>query len=1719
MSKFVKWLLALLLAAGVFQFPLGNAPVAEAAVAVSLINPGFESDFNQGWSQYTPANPASVSSTRANSGSRSLLLDDNKSGVGSDFVFGANSARLPVSTGEVYRASAKVYLESGSAGAFVLAFYNAAGSTKLFRIDITEGAGKWNDVTVTSSQVPDGTTHVGIQLLSGQAATGKLYFDDAKLEQLPAVTGKVTLQGAGTPLSQVKLNLFDATDTSFTTIRASATTDMKGAYVLSNVQPGDYVVRAIRNGFLTQATPAQVVDGVSTHVNFALSGDPASPPRPISGKVTELKSGQPVAGASVSLFAEVDHQATSPSATSVTTDANGSYSFPPVVNGRYFAKVEKSGYVTTREPVYVYDDAVTDADVQVPVAPDVYTAANVPKPPAGHPKLLARQGDIASLNAKSSSPFFQPLFDRLDQIRNDPGYTSRSSLTQTLKEAQTFKFPSVEQARYIQLRGLGNTTTTSLAMVEIDVFKSGLDGTREHVTSTINATSTGACDPPSQFNASKAIDNDLETIYCNQTIGGLYTLDLGSVMDVHSVDIIFNADTSRVYMFDILTSQDNTAWKLVDLGMGAIDAGKLPPGTNNVLPLVLEQTNANAFAYLLDPVQDLDKGQKAVSMAMNIIDTAKYPLSGGYNNYQTGMLLETMALVYDWCYPLLTSDHRTKIKDAVLKYAWDLEMRYYPTGNRIFLYDNMLTGHGGEGQLFHHLLGAAIALYDEFPEIYDRVVPHFFNDAVPVRNYYYDSDTHPQGNSYIGARYYNELWATNLFTRMGLENPFDENQGNALNKLIYSRRPDGQWLRDGDEFLPVFTPPNTVYYDPMMMLMASSLSDNPYVKNDYLENYPTSRGKYPLYEILFMDEDIASEAKPPNDLPLSHYFNNPEASMVARTGWDDVSETTHTSSTVIAEMKIGNRRFGGHEQLDYGSFQIYYKGGLAIDSGIYEGTGAGYWSAHDVNYHKRTIAHNSMLVYDPDERAPQRNGGNDGGQRWRSTGYNQDGADANDLEDVFGSNFKFAEVQGQAFGPDPIEPSFTYIKGDLAPGYSAKVEQYTRSMMFLNLKNSANPAAMIVFDRVVSSDPSFKKYWLLHSIEEPVVDDAAKTTTIRRTNSDGRGDSGKLVNQTLLPQVSNAQIEKVEGFKVFGYEFPASPSNASNTEEQGGWRIQLSPVEPKKDDLFLNVLQVMDGDRQPLPVQQLNAPSMAGIQLADRAVLFSKSGKRLSGSVTFSVYEGAANTEFVVTDLLPGTWKIEHDGGVQYGSVTKEGNVLSFTGPAGTTYTLTSDQSVDNEAPVTSAALSPEQPTGPSDWYTQPVNVSLSAIDNAAGVSVTEYSLDGGTQWQPYSSPLTFSASGDYTVQYRSTDRANNTETAKSVSFKVDASAPVVAITAPVNQTYAGTDTLQVQFTVLEENNGSGVDPSKTALTLDGQPLQLTASIPLYTLSFGPHTVTATVFDLAGNTSSHSVTFNVTTSTATSLSAKIASAQSLYQDEYTQASWSALQTALTQAIAVNDNAAATQEQVDAAAASLQAAQDALVPLAATVPGKAVLSSNNGHANGLHDGNYKVKMNLWWGQNGTSYTLYENGVAIDTKRLADGSPNAQTLETTVSDKPNGTYVYTCELRNARGATACDTMTVTVKDANPGKPVLSHNNWDKNGDYTVTMNMWWGTNGTTYKLYENGVLIDTRTLTANSPGAQSANTPITDKTAGTYRYKAELINTAGLAESQEITITVN
>lgn len=192
--------------------------------------------------------------------------------------------------------------------------------------------------------------------------------------------------------------------------------------------------------------------------------------------------------------------------------------------------------------------------------------------------------------------------------------------------------------------------------------------------------------------------------------------------------------------------------------------------------------------------------------------------------------------------------------------------------------------------------------------------------------------------------------------------------------------------------------------------------------------------------------------------------------------------------------------------------------------------------------------------------------------------------------------------------------------------------------------------------------------------------------------------------------------------------------------------------------------------------------------------------------------------------------------------------------------------------------------------------------------------------------------------------------------------------------------------------------------------------------------------------------------------------------------------------------------------------------ATTVPATAALTSDNGWDTGLLDGAYTISMNLWHGENATRFRLFENGELIGTTELTMNSPGAQHAEVKLSGRRNGSYVYTGELVNSKGVRAVEPLRVTVKDAAPGAPSLSDDNRDHDGAFTVRADLWWGTNATRYRFFENGVQVGQGDLVAATPKAQHASLDVTGKPAGEYEYVVEFANALGSTRSAPLSVIV-
>ncbi|HZB44171.1 MAG TPA: heparinase II/III family protein, partial [Pyrinomonadaceae bacterium] len=168
-----------------------------------------------------------------------------------------------------------------------------------------------------------------------------------------------------------------------------------------------------------------------------------------------------------------------------------------------------------------------------------------------------------------------------------------------------------------------------------------------------------------------------------------------------------------------------------------------------------------------------------------------------------------------------------------------------------------------------------------------------------------------------------------------------------------------------------------------------------------------------------------------------------------------------------------------HQHLDQLHFAVYRKGYLATESGAdYTDTE----SPHYLNYYRRTIAHNSVLVYDQRERFFWAENlwpaANDGGQRMDSSRYWNT---ARSREDFRNTRELWALARMDAVGHRP--GAYHYARGDATRAYSpAKVELFTRELVYTPADN-----VLFVFDRVRATDPAFRKTWLLHGVSEPRV--------------------------------------------------------------------------------------------------------------------------------------------------------------------------------------------------------------------------------------------------------------------------------------------------------------------------------------------------------------------------------------------------------------------------------------------------------------------------------------------------------------------------------------------------------------------------------------------------------------------------------------------------------
>ncbi len=684
-------------------------------------------------------------------------------------------------------------------------------------------------------------------------------------------------------------------------------------------------------------------------------------------------------------------------------------------------------------------------------------------------------------------------------------------------------------------------------------------------------------------------------------------------------------------------------------------------GVDNTNTDYLDYIEANAFLYLVD--RNTESGEKAITGLLNYLSTYDTESASTTASRKAGYMAYISALVYDWCNDLLTTAQKEEIVNSVIFNFKRTEMKWPPTQYAGFSH--------GEETILPYTLSFGIAVYGDYSEAYNIAMGKVLKESIPTRNMrYLTSNYNLEGEFYSAIRSGSDWFLYLMLENLGCESLITDNIRYQPYTYVFRNTPAGGYLRDGDgDMYPLVKSSG----GGIGTFLGASLFEDSYLLSEFYRfydsgNFETGDPKVNMSMFLALN-NTELPLKQRDELPLSYYTGDDAGMMTARTSWDEGA----FANTMIASFKTPERYVAGHSHRDSGHFYIYYKGPLALDSGVYTGkpfydengnyiTNIGSGSDHNAAYAKQTIAHNAMLIYDPSE---------DTGDIPNNGGQYPENPVSLDPEEFDNDSKGYGEVLGKDYGPDLNRPEYTYLKGDITNAYNGKAEEYTRSFMFLNFFDDVYPGALIVFDNVISADESFDKKWLLHTQEEPEIN--GNTVTVANTLSLY---NGRLTNETLLPKTEDLEITKIGGE---GLEYPdingvnqkAVPLYENN-DESGKWRVEISPRSNKKQDMFLNVLTVSENDENitSLDAQLIENEDFAGVLIRNKAVFFGKEKGRYEKDVTVSVTSEAEIIDFYIADLKAGQWQIYENGSlVATADAKKEGGVISFSKKAGT-YTL-----------------------------------------------------------------------------------------------------------------------------------------------------------------------------------------------------------------------------------------------------------------------------------------------------------------------------------------------------------------------------------------------------------------------------------------------------------------
>lgn len=604
---------------------------------------------------------------------------------------------------------------------------------------------------------------------------------------------------------------------------------------------------------------------------------------------------------------------------------------------------------------------------------------------------------------------------------------------------------------------------------------------------------------------------------------------------------------------------------------------------------------------------------------LEIVDTINYNNLSWYEKEEFfRKMSDAIGIPLDWCYDYLPSDLRAKVVQAfysmnrafmdifILSSAGNSYVSSHNAWNCVFAMQNTLVLFHSEDLSFvqdENVLNWYTTLYNKWEKGF-----------LPVYGYYRDDD----GGWNWGVAY--SLWSLMdqfiLFDNMLIstgKNYFKDLSWvrNSINQYWYFIQPNNYCIHLGDGVTKLSLD-NAVYRhaevfkDPRSMWLVQE-----YSKPNYLTNT-----KSVYFKLLYKDFEQPNIEKP--NLPLD-WWSDKVGLAVSRTNWQ--------SDAVLLWFFNSPSKRAAHEHRDNNTFAIFYKSPLIIDAGHYDL----YNSSHYLNYYSRTIAHNTICVFDPNEQFFYSGNllSNDGGQIYSNALQN--------YEDIFKS-----ENQRGKWLLYGANKNYAYYVADATLSYNQdKLKNFVRKLFYYK------PNKVLVIDYLVLNNPNERKLepkWVAHFVNKPFINAEPVNIIVPEhieefpTSNYLASNGGAYISiRTLLPENNLVRLIGGEGYEywVDGNNYPPvrDPDTIGGTP--GKWRIE---VLPNKNEilsdtlLFLHLLNI--GDNENFSAEKFESDISLAV-LSDSIIFIFNKLNEINSKYHLIEYNKIGNFKLVAFDLKP----------------------------------------------------------------------------------------------------------------------------------------------------------------------------------------------------------------------------------------------------------------------------------------------------------------------------------------------------------------------------------------------------------------------------------------------------------------------------------------------------